>query len=94
MDRLLGAGHYRRKLLIHTVGHCSFKPLVCGSSEGTPLEETCIDRVHELQVFGDMGNTFVTWHESPKFRKKEGYHAVEGVFGNVAEKRVSCVYIR
>ena len=54
----------------------------------------CIDRVHGLQVFGDMGNTFVTLHESPKFVKKEGYHAVEGEFDNVAKTRVSYVCIR
>jgi len=54
----------------------------------------CIDRVHGLQVFGDMGNTFVTWHECPTFVTKEGYHAVEGEFDSVAETRVGYVCIR
>ena len=54
----------------------------------------CIDRVHGLQVCGEMGNTFVTWYECPKFVKKEGYHAVEGGFGSVAETRVGYVCIR
>ena len=59
-----------------------------------PLLKVCIDREHGLQVFGDMGNTFVTWYEYPKFMKKEDFHAVEGVFGNVAETRVGYVCIR
>ena len=49
----------------------------------------CIDRVHGLQVFGEMGNTFVTWHECPNFvENEEGYHAVEGVFGYVARREL------